>query len=377
PLFDLPPLESLVSRETGADLPTLAFDEPAAHTAATADDAEQLNEGADAADLGDGAGASSRRRRRRRRSAPAHNGAHGAETDESAEDEDQPMQADDTLGALYDEEPPVAAEPSEPSESSEPLYQEPQRGGRANYAEPAPQRGRNGRFGYSSRTPRRASAEPAWDTPQQPAAETSPYSSPEPSFARGFGPTPSGAATTVRESYPRPSRVERGVDSTAATVAQLGSVIREAISTQTDRLLTELRHQQPPAVTLSIPNAQTAERVAVFVDVANVVYSARGLRTTVDFGRLLDFLRANRRLARAQAYAPTDPAPGAEQAFLSVVKGSGYRITTKNYKTFANGAKKADLDLDLCMDIVRIVESKAVDTIVLVSGDSDFLPLLD
>ncbi|HEY7849494.1 MAG TPA: hypothetical protein VIC27_05475, partial [Ktedonobacterales bacterium] len=174
PLFDLPPLESLVSRETGADLPTLAFDEAAAHIAATADDAEQLNEGADAADLGDGAGASARRRRRRRRSAPAHNGAHGAEADESAEDEDQPMQADDTLGALYDEEPPVAAEPSEPSESSEPHYQEPQRGGRATYAEPAPQRGRNGRFGYSSRTPRRASAEPAWDTPQQPAAETSP-----------------------------------------------------------------------------------------------------------------------------------------------------------------------------------------------------------
>ena len=59
------------------------------------------------------------------------------------------------------------------------------------------------------------------------------------------------------------------------------------------------------------------------------------------------------------------------------MKGLGYRITTKNYKTFASGAKKADLDLDLCMDIVRLVEAKALDTIALVSGDSDFLPVLE
>ncbi|GAC1450970.1 MAG: hypothetical protein PVSMB5_38630 [Ktedonobacteraceae bacterium] len=60
-----------------------------------------------------------------------------------------------------------------------------------------------------------------------------------------------------------------------------------------------------------------------------------------------------------------------------MVKGVGYRITTKNYKTFSSGAKKADLDLDMCMDIVRLVDAKALDTIVLVSGDSDFLPLLE
>ena len=63
--------------------------------------------------------------------------------------------------------------------------------------------------------------------------------------------------------------------------------------------------------------------------------------------------------------------------FLQAVKGLGYRITTKNYKTFSSGAKKADLDLDLCMDVVRLVEGKAVDCIVLVSGDSDFMPMLD
>ena len=130
-------------------------------------------------------------------------------------------------------------------------------------------------------------------------------------------------------------------------------------------------------MTFSIPAMPSSERVGVFVDVANLLYSARSLRVNIDFGQLLDFLRGNRRLARAHAYTPTNPEPGADQAFLSAVKGLGYRITTKNYKTFSSGAKKADLDLDLCMDIVRLVDAKALDTVVLVSGDSDFLPLLD
>jgi uncharacterized LabA/DUF88 family protein len=159
---------------------------------------------------------------------------------------------------------------------------------------------------------------------------------------------------------------------------QLGAIITQAISRQTDRLLAELRHQQqPPSMTVMLPTSASTERVGVFVDVANLLYSARSLHVSVDFGQLLDFLRGNRRLVRAHAYAPTNPEPQAEQQFLSAVKGLGYRITTKNYKTFASGAKKADLDLDMCMDIVRLVDASAVDTIVLVSGDSDFLPLLE
>ena len=110
---------------------------------------------------------------------------------------------------------------------------------------------------------------------------------------------------------------------------------------------------------------------------ANLLYSARTLRISVDFGRLLNFLRGNRRLIRAHAYCPTSPQAGDDQMFLQAVKGLGYRITTKNYKTFSSGAKKADLDLDLCMDVVRLVDGRSVDCIVLVSGDSDFMPMLD
>jgi uncharacterized LabA/DUF88 family protein len=203
----------------------------------------------------------------------------------------------------------------------------------------------------------------------------SPFGAPEPSYVRGFGPQPRGVAGPAREVYTRPGR---GTDVPPMSSNQLANTVTQAIQQQTDRLLTELRHQQnPPSMTVMFPPFPSTERVGVFVDVANLFYSSRSMRISLDFGRLLDFLRGNRRLVRAHAYAPTNPEPNAEQAFLSAVKGLGYRITTKNYKTFSSGAKKADLDLDLCMDIVRLVEAKALDTVVLVSGDSDFLPLLE
>jgi uncharacterized LabA/DUF88 family protein len=204
-----------------------------------------------------------------------------------------------------------------------------------------------------------------------------PFMAPEPSPARG--------SVAVREAGVRPSRsdVQRNnlvyPSRSSDPMSQFANTVVQAIQSQTDRIVAELRrsNQSPTNVSVSIPPPPSTERVGVFVDVANLLYSARTLRLTIDFGKLLDFLRGNRRLVRAHAYCPTSPQPGDEQMFLQAVKGLGYRITTKNYKTFSSGAKKADLDLDLCMDVVRLVESRAVDCIVLVSGDSDFMPMLD
>ncbi|HEV7216595.1 MAG TPA: NYN domain-containing protein [Chloroflexota bacterium] len=144
----------------------------------------------------------------------------------------------------------------------------------------------------------------------------------------------------------------------------------------TDRILAALR-QAGGSDGAAPRTANTAERVGVFVDVPNLVYAARYLNRWVDFGRMLERLLGGRRLIRAHAYSPTDPDPSADQQFLTPVKSQGYRLTTKNYRTFASGAKKADMDLDLCMDVVRLVVAKAVECIVLCSGDGDFLPLLD
>jgi uncharacterized LabA/DUF88 family protein len=203
-----------------------------------------------------------------------------------------------------------------------------------------------------------------------------PFMSPEPSPARGSLP-PRGSLRAVRPEVQRaPIYPVRTGD---ASMNQFANALVQAIQAQTDRMVNELRRtsQVPANVSVSFPSLPSTERVGVFVDVANLLYSARTLRITIDFGKLLDFLRGNRRLVRAQAYCPTSPQSSEDQMFLHAVKGLGYRITTKNYKTFSSGAKKADLDLDLCMDVVRLVDGRAVDSIVLVSGDSDFMPMLD
>ncbi len=210
---------------------------------------------------------------------------------------------------------------------------------------------------------------------------TGPFMGPEPSPARGSVVTRDGRTTraeTQRTPGFTPGRTHEGGTS-AASLNHFANVIAQSFQTQTDRMVAELRRssQSPTNVSVTLPPFPSTERVGVFVDVANLLYSARTLRIAVDFGKLLDFLRGNRRLVRAHAYCPTSPQAGDEQMFLQAVKGLGYRITTKNYKTFSSGAKKADLDLDLCMDVVRLVDGGAVDCIVLVSGDSDFMPMLD
>ncbi len=218
---------------------------------------------------------------------------------------------------------------------------------------------------------------------------TGPFMGPDPSPARGsLTPTPVRSVRPNRNGFGNDG--QRGIGSTSVTpvregglssssINHLANVISQAMQAQTDRMVAELRraNQGPTNISVALPPFPSTERVGVFVDVANLLYSARTMRINIDFGKLLDFLRGNRRLVRAQAYCPTSPQPGDDQMFLQAVKGLGYRITTKDYKTFSSGAKKADLDLDLCMDVVRIVDGRAVDCIVLVSGDGDFIPMLD
>lgn len=206
--------------------------------------------------------------------------------------------------------------------------------------------------------------------------DSGPFMSPEPSPARGSSPV-RGNLRAVRAEVQRPMIYPARTGDPA--INQLANTVVQAIQAQTDRMVNELRrsNQGSSNISVTLPPFPSTERVGVFVDVANLLYSARTLRITIDFAKLLDFLRGNRRLVRAQAYCPTSPHSSEDQMFLQAVKGLGYRITTKNYKTFSSGAKKADLDLDLCMDVVRLVDGRAVDCIVLVSGDSDFMPMLD
>jgi len=116
------------------------------------------------------------------------------------------------------------------------------------------------------------------------------------------------------------------------------------------------------------------QRIAVFVDVQNLYYSAKNLYgRKVNFGMLLKKAVENRKLVRAFAYAiKADMAD--EQNFRDALHNMGYEVKTKDLQVFVGGNKKGDWDVGIAMDTIRMASK--VDTIVLVSGDGDFADLL-
>ncbi|MBD3362609.1 NYN domain-containing protein [Candidatus Dojkabacteria bacterium] len=117
------------------------------------------------------------------------------------------------------------------------------------------------------------------------------------------------------------------------------------------------------------------QRVAVLVDVQNMYYSARNLyKARVNFKNLLKLTVSNRLLVRAIAYVIKSEQK-TEQSFFDALNNSGFEVKEKPLQTFFGGAKKGDWDLGIAMDAIRI--GIKVDSIVLVSGDGDFRPVVN
>ena len=117
------------------------------------------------------------------------------------------------------------------------------------------------------------------------------------------------------------------------------------------------------------------QRVAVFVDVQNMYYSAKNLYSAkVDFGKVLKDGVSGRRLIRAFAYVIKADV-GAEKEFHEALSSQGFEVRIKELQVFYGGAKKGDWDVGLCMDAVRMMSK--IDVMVLVSGDGDYMDLIE
>ncbi len=117
------------------------------------------------------------------------------------------------------------------------------------------------------------------------------------------------------------------------------------------------------------------QRVGVFIDVQNLYYSAKNLyQAKVDFNKVLVTGLAGRKLIRAFAYVIKADV-GAEKEFFGALEKIGFEVREKELQIFYGGAKKGDWDVGLCMDVVRLIPK--IDVMVLVSGDGDYVDLLD
>jgi uncharacterized LabA/DUF88 family protein len=148
------------------------------------------------------------------------------------------------------------------------------------------------------------------------------------------------------------------------------------------------------------------QRVGIFIDVQNLYHSAKNLyRSRVNYAELIKHLVGERKLIRAIAYVVKSegveglhadqrvagrPAPhlvveskpdiaaenaSAEGAFFEALEKAGLELRMKDLQIYPDGTKKADWDIGMAVDAMRM--SSSLDVIILVTGDGDFLPLID
>lgn len=118
-----------------------------------------------------------------------------------------------------------------------------------------------------------------------------------------------------------------------------------------------------------------AQRVGIFIDTQNLYHSAKNLyHAKVNFGSIVKDVLDGRTLIRAMAYVATTEG-GEEKAFFGALEKAGIETRTKPLQIFLGGAKKADADVDLAMDAVKMAPK--LDTIILCSGDGDFVSLVE
>ena len=122
-------------------------------------------------------------------------------------------------------------------------------------------------------------------------------------------------------------------------------------------------------------NKHPGQRVGVLIDVQNLYHSAKNLyKARVNFGEILKLAVSQRNLIRAFAYV-VKTKTGEEKPFFDALIKLGIETRVKDLQEFYGGMKKADWDVGIVVDAIKMATS--VDTIVLVSGDGDFVALVE
>jgi uncharacterized LabA/DUF88 family protein len=116
-------------------------------------------------------------------------------------------------------------------------------------------------------------------------------------------------------------------------------------------------------------------RVAIFIDGSNLFYAALQLNIEIDYTKLLARLTGGSRLLRSFFYTGVDRTNEKQQGFLLWMRRNGYRVIAKDLIQLPDGSKKANLDVEIAVDMMALVGS--YDTAVLVSGDGDLAYAVD
>jgi len=126
------------------------------------------------------------------------------------------------------------------------------------------------------------------------------------------------------------------------------------------------------------------QRIGIFIDVQNLYHSAKHLyNSRVNYRELIKYLANSRPLIRVLGYVVRSEgltegkteAAKSESSFFEALEKAGAELRIKDLQIYPGGLKKADWDVGLAVDAIRM--ASFLDVIILVTGDGDFLPLVD
>ncbi|WP_456393637.1 LabA-like NYN domain-containing protein [Persephonella sp.] len=128
------------------------------------------------------------------------------------------------------------------------------------------------------------------------------------------------------------------------------------------------------------------ERVVIFIDGGNMFHATNALKLKINYKKLVEILRKDRWLLRAYFYTgiPSGDLPKElreqlrrQQGFLNELQNLGIKVKTMPLKKTPEGYIEKGIDILIATDMISLAFKNAYDTAILVSGDSDFVPVVE
>jgi uncharacterized LabA/DUF88 family protein len=122
------------------------------------------------------------------------------------------------------------------------------------------------------------------------------------------------------------------------------------------------------------------DKVAIFIDGENIHYSAKHLNMRLDYLKLCKKLAGNRRLIRSYFYTAISNQSEGKIDFINFLKLNGFTVVTKEMKSYNENDTstrnvRSSLDMEMAINVIEMAPH--LDTVIICSGDGDFLPLLE
>ncbi len=114
------------------------------------------------------------------------------------------------------------------------------------------------------------------------------------------------------------------------------------------------------------------QRVAVLIDGQNIYPSAKAKHAKPDYHKIMTAVNG-REIVRAIIYNILPD--GVDQSkFVYAMESMGYEVRSKRPRPLPDGSFKADWDMQIAIDAIALADK--VDVMVILTGDTDFVPLL-